>query len=84
MANPNTSISDSFGGAQSHRPRTPDITSHGPHSTAAIPRSAPPALARKAAQAFPRTRWAHEVVIPQEGQRTPNHCTNVQGGSPSC
>lgn len=32
----------------------------------------------------PRRRWAHDVVMPHDGQRTPKTDWNVHGGSPSC
>jgi hypothetical protein len=51
---------------------------------AAAANKAPPAFARAAAAQCPRTAYDQEVVMPQDGQRTPNNQTDVHGGSPSC
>lgn len=68
----------------SHLPRTAEASSQGPASIAIPASSAPPVFAPSAASQCPRTACDQEVVMPQDGQRTPSNHTNVQGGSPNC
>lgn len=67
-----------------HRPRHAAIPSQGMDNAARRPNKAPVAFACKAPRRFPRIRWAHDVVIPQAGHRTPNKATHVHGGRPNC
>jgi hypothetical protein len=72
-----------FGVQPSHRPRAAESSSHGTATMANIPSSVPPTLARNASINSPRTRWAHDVVIPQTGHRWPDTTRNVHGGKPN-
>ena len=68
----------------SHRPRVAETSSQGPATIAIAANSVPPALQPIAWNHWPRTACDHEVVMPHDGQRTPNNHTNVHGGSPNC
>ena len=72
-------------GAPIHQaPRAAAISSHGTASIAASANTAPPAFYSAARSQCPRTACAHDVVIPQDGQRVSNSQMNVHGGNPSC
>ncbi len=79
-----TTATRSSGRAQNHFPNTPENNDQGPTTNATIASKAPPELARNDLNTCPRTMCAHDVVIPQEGQRESNHISNEQGGNPSC
>lgn len=79
-----TTRARSLGLPHSQRPRTDETIAQGAAKAASSPRRVPPGLARSASPSCPRVRCAHEVVIPQEGQRLPNTVTKVQSGRPSC
>jgi hypothetical protein len=74
----------SLGGEVNQRPRTAEANNQGPAIAATPANKAPPAFDLTAEIQCPRTAWAHEVVIPHDGQRVPNNQTNVHGGKPSC
>ena len=59
----------SLGGLPNQRPRQPEARAHGAKATVAKPSSAPPVLSRNASATRPRTKCAHAVVIPHDGQR---------------
>jgi hypothetical protein len=76
-------IARSLGGLVNQRPRADDARSQGPATAAAPASNVPPQFDSSAAIHCPRTACAHDVVMPHEGQRTPNNQTNVHGGRPS-
>jgi hypothetical protein len=76
-------IARSLGGRVNQRPRSAEAMSQGPANAAAPASNVPPQFDSRAAIQCPRTACAHDVVMPHEGQRTPNSQTNVHGGRPS-
>lgn len=58
------------GGGKIHLPRQAEPSAQGAVAIASSASSVPPVFARSDSSTFPRTRCDHDVVIPQEGQRS--------------
>ena len=65
------------------RPRMPQISIHGPATADAAANNVPPLFALSDCPMLPRTKCAHDVVIPHDGQRMPTMAVNEHGCKPN-
>ena len=74
----------SFGWRIHHLPIRPETSSHGPATAEASANIVPPLFDWSDPTMLPRTKCAHEVVIPHDGQRKPTMTVNEHGLRPNC